>query len=73
MEQCVYSAVELLVVHFFQWSYQISFPELATVPLIRLRKFHEKTTTESLKRVVKRLMDQVLNKTLESVFCLIVR
>ncbi|PWA91244.1 nucleolar complex protein 2 [Artemisia annua] len=59
VEQCVYSAVELLVVHFFQWSYQISFPELATVPLIRLRKFHEKTTVESLKRVVKRLMDQV--------------
>ncbi|XP_024980378.1 nucleolar complex protein 2 homolog isoform X3 [Cynara cardunculus var. scolymus] len=59
MEQCVYSAVELLAVHFMQWSYHISFPELGTTSLIRLRKFHEKTSVESLRRVVKRLMDQV--------------
>ncbi|KAI3525069.1 hypothetical protein L1887_03740 [Cichorium endivia] len=59
LEQCVYSAIELLAVHFLQWSFHISFPELATISLIRLKKFYEKTTLESLKRVVKRLMDQV--------------
>ncbi|KAM0020229.1 putative nucleolar complex protein [Helianthus debilis subsp. tardiflorus] len=59
VEQCVNSAIELLVVHFFQWSYHISFPELAVIPLIRLKKFYERSTVESLKRVVKRLMDMV--------------
>ncbi|KAI3789708.1 hypothetical protein L2E82_02511 [Cichorium intybus] len=59
LEQCVYSAIELLSVHFLQWSFHISFPELATISLIRLKKFYEKTTLESLRRVVKRLMDQV--------------
>ncbi|KAJ0724763.1 putative nucleolar complex protein [Helianthus annuus] len=59
VEQCVNSAIELLVVHFFQWSYHISFPELAVIPLIRLKKFYERSTAESLKRVVKRLMDMV--------------
>nr|XP_043623983.1 nucleolar complex protein 2 homolog isoform X2 [Erigeron canadensis] len=59
MEQCVNSTVELLVAHFIQWSYHISFPEVASIPLIRIRKFHEDTAVESLKRVVKRLMDQV--------------
>ncbi|XVE99361.1 hypothetical protein REPUB_Repub03eG0191600 [Reevesia pubescens] len=34
------------------------FPELATIPLIRLRKFHETTTIESFRRVVKRFIDQ---------------
>ncbi|XP_059458653.1 protein REBELOTE [Corylus avellana] len=58
-EECVSSAIELLSVHFLQWSYHISFPELATIPLIRLRKFHETTTVESFKRVVKRFIDQV--------------
>lgn len=57
-EECVFSAVELLSVHFFQWTCHISFPELATTSLIRLRKFHEIATTESLRRVVKRLIDQ---------------
>lgn len=58
-QECVSSAIELLSVHFVQWSYHISFPELATIPLIRLRKFHETTTVESFKRVVKRFIDQV--------------
>ncbi|XP_043691122.1 nucleolar complex protein 2 homolog isoform X2 [Telopea speciosissima] len=58
-EVCILSAIELLSAHFAQWSYHISFPELATIPLIRLRKFHEKTIGESLRRPVKRLMDQV--------------
>ncbi|KAG5557136.1 hypothetical protein RHGRI_007416 [Rhododendron griersonianum] len=57
-EECVFSAVELLSVHFFQWTCHISFPELATTSLIRLRKFHEIATIESLRRVVKRLIDQ---------------
>ncbi|KAH7854952.1 hypothetical protein Vadar_019538 [Vaccinium darrowii] len=58
-DECVYSSIELLSVHFLQWSYHISFPELATISLIRLRKFHEIATTESLRRVVKRLIDQM--------------
>ncbi|XXG77452.1 hypothetical protein AAC387_Pa08g1599 [Persea americana] len=58
-EGCILSAMNLLSAHFAQWSYHISFPELATIPLIRLRIFHEKTTVESLKRLVKRLIDQV--------------
>lgn len=53
------SAIELLAVHFMQWSCHISFPELAVIPLIRLKKFYERSTVESLKRVVKRLMDMV--------------
>ena len=58
-DECVFSAIELLAVHFAQWSYHISFPDLATIPLICLRKFHELTTIESLRRVVKRFIDQV--------------
>uniref|UniRef100_A0A2P2KEF3 Uncharacterized protein MANES_10G043700 n=1 Tax=Rhizophora mucronata TaxID=61149 RepID=A0A2P2KEF3_RHIMU len=58
-EACVFSAIELLVAHFAQWSYHISFPELATVPLIRFRKFHETTTIEGFQRVAKRFIDQV--------------
>ncbi|XP_012086517.1 nucleolar complex protein 2 homolog isoform X2 [Jatropha curcas] len=58
-EECVLSAIELLAVHFAQWSYHISFPELATIPLIRLRKFHEITTTESFRNILKRFIDQV--------------
>ncbi|KAA8534342.1 hypothetical protein F0562_031831 [Nyssa sinensis] len=34
-------------------------PELATIPLMRLRKFQNITTSESLRRVVKRFIDQV--------------
>ncbi|KAL5569263.1 hypothetical protein UlMin_025838 [Ulmus minor] len=58
-EQCVLSTIELLSAHFAQWSYHISFPDLATIPLICLRKFHEIATIESFKRVVKRFIDQV--------------
>lgn len=58
-EECVFATVELLSAHFFQWSYHISFPELATVPVIRLKQFHDKSTVESLCRAVKRLLDQV--------------
>ncbi|KAG1348033.1 nucleolar complex protein 2 [Cocos nucifera] len=58
-EECVLSAVELLVAHFVQWSYHISFPEVATIPLILLKRFHEKTNVQSLHRLVKRLIDQV--------------
>ncbi|KAI3943552.1 hypothetical protein MKW92_024450, partial [Papaver armeniacum] len=58
-EECVLSVIELLSAHFAQWSYHISFPELAAIPLIRLRKLNEKTTVESLRRPVKRLIDMV--------------
>ncbi|KAI3458981.1 hypothetical protein Pfo_015644 [Paulownia fortunei] len=58
-DECFHSAVEQLSFHFAQWSYHISFPDLATIPLIRLRKIHEITTIESLRRIVKRLIDQV--------------
>ncbi|QCD93330.1 nucleolar complex protein 2 [Vigna unguiculata] len=58
-EECVLSAIELLSEHFAQWSYHISFPELATAPLIHLKKVFEKTSTESFRRVIKRFIDQV--------------
>lgn len=58
-EECVFSVIELLAMHFAQWSHDISFPELATISLISLRKFHETATVESLKRAVKRFVDQV--------------
>ncbi|XP_017236838.1 protein REBELOTE [Daucus carota subsp. sativus] len=57
--ECVFLVIEMLSVHFAQWSYHISFPDLATIPLIRLRKFYELTNVESVKRSVKRLIDQV--------------
>ncbi|KAI3960535.1 hypothetical protein MKW92_053623, partial [Papaver armeniacum] len=46
-EECVLSVIELLSAHFAHYS------------LIRLRKFNEKTTVESLRRPVKRLIDMV--------------
>ncbi|KAK9093626.1 hypothetical protein Syun_028537 [Stephania yunnanensis] len=58
-EELVLSAIDQLTVHLNQWSYHISFPELATIPLIRLRKFLERITAESLRRPVKRMIDQV--------------
>ncbi|XP_030930154.1 nucleolar complex protein 2 homolog [Quercus lobata] len=58
-EECVSSVIELLAEHFAQWSYHISFPELATIPLVRLKKFIEITSIESFRRVVKRFIDQV--------------
>ncbi|KAL6982357.1 hypothetical protein U1Q18_047282 [Sarracenia purpurea var. burkii] len=42
-----------------KWSYHISFPEVATIPLIFLRKFPEVATTENQRRMVKRLIDQM--------------
>ncbi|CAN8279446.1 unnamed protein product [Cochlearia groenlandica] len=58
-EQCIFSVIELLASHFAQWSFHISFPELATIPLMRLKKFIETTAMEGLKRVVKRFIEQV--------------
>ncbi|CAA0386580.1 unnamed protein product [Arabidopsis thaliana] len=58
-EQCIFSVIELLAVHFAQWSFHISFPDLATIPVMRLKKFHERSTMEGLKRVVKRFIEQV--------------
>ncbi|KAL2646691.1 hypothetical protein AAZX31_05G078700 [Glycine max] len=58
-EECVSSAIELLMEHFAKWSYHISFPELATAPLIQLKKVFERTSVESFKRVIKRFIDQV--------------
>ncbi|XP_014518009.1 nucleolar complex protein 2 homolog [Vigna radiata var. radiata] len=58
-EECVLSAIELLSEHFAQWSYHISFPELATAPLIHLKKVFEKISTENFRRVIKRFIDQV--------------
>ncbi|KAI3857490.1 hypothetical protein MKW92_035833 [Papaver armeniacum] len=59
LKKSVLSVIELLSAHFAQWSYHISFSELAASPLIRLRKFNEKTTVESLRRRAKRLIDMV--------------
>ncbi|KEH25665.1 putative nucleolar complex protein [Medicago truncatula] len=58
-EECVSSTIELLSEHFSQWSYHVSFPELATAPLVYLKKIVEKTSNESFKRVIKRFIDQV--------------
>ena len=61
-EECIHSAMELLLAHFAQWSYHVSFPEVATIPLILLKRFHGKTTLESLRRSVKRLIDKESSK-----------
>ncbi|WOK99549.1 nucleolar complex protein [Canna indica] len=58
-EASILLAIQLLSEHFSQWCYHVSFPELATIPLILLKRFYESTTLESLRRPVKRLMDQV--------------
>ncbi|CAN6339096.1 unnamed protein product [Urochloa humidicola] len=58
-EECVLSAIQVLSVHFAQWSYHVSFPEVATIPLILLKRLHEQTTIEALHRPLKRLIDQV--------------
>lgn len=59
VEECILSSIELLSAHFSQWSHNISFPELATIPLTQFKKFQATTTTENLKRLVKRFIDQV--------------
>ncbi|KAJ0246920.1 Noc2p family [Hirschfeldia incana] len=58
-EQCIFSVIELLATHFAQWSFHISFPELATISIMRLKKFNERSTMEGLKRMVKRFIEQV--------------
>ncbi|GFP95971.1 nucleolar complex protein 2 homolog [Phtheirospermum japonicum] len=58
-DECFHSAIEQLSLHFAQWSHHISFPDLATIPLIRLGKVHEVTNLESLRRILKRFIDQV--------------
>ncbi|GER51275.1 nucleolar complex protein 2 homolog [Striga asiatica] len=58
-DECFHLAVEQLSSHFAQWCYHISFPDLATIPLARLRKIHEIMTIESLRRTLKRFIDQV--------------
>lgn len=58
-QECIISAVELLSAHFAQWSYHITFPELSVIPLIRLKRFYSKTTVESHRHIVKRLIEQV--------------
>ncbi|URD96064.1 nucleolar complex protein 2 [Musa troglodytarum] len=62
-EESILTAIQLLSEHFSQWSYHISFPELATIPLILLKRFHENTTLESVRRTVKHLMDQAQQKS----------
>ncbi|KAH0866511.1 hypothetical protein HID58_083722 [Brassica napus] len=57
-EQCIFSVIEHLAVHFAQWSFHMSFPELAIIPIMRLNKFGERTTLEGLKLVVKRFIKQ---------------
>nr|CAB3462697.1 unnamed protein product [Digitaria exilis] len=58
-EECVLSAIQVLSAHFAQWSYHVSFPEIATIPLMLLKRLHEQTTIEVLHRPIKRLIDQV--------------
>ncbi|KAI0497605.1 hypothetical protein KFK09_020837 [Dendrobium nobile] len=58
-EECILSAIKLLSAHFSQWRYHISFPELATIPLVLFKRFHEKLSNEKLRRQVKRFIDQV--------------
>lgn len=58
-EQCILSAIEVMSAHFAQWSYHVSFPEVATIPLILLKRLHEQTTIDSLHRPLQRLIDQV--------------
>ncbi|KAF5729518.1 nucleolar complex protein 2 isoform X2 [Tripterygium wilfordii] len=49
----------LMATHLAKWSYHISFPELATIMVLRLRKFDEMTDSERFRRVVKRFIDLV--------------
>ncbi|KAF3783571.1 Nucleolar complex protein [Nymphaea thermarum] len=58
-EECVRSAVTTLAEHFSQWSYHISFPELALFPLMSFRKFLQMRSSENLRHLVKPFVDQV--------------
>ncbi|WZZ61468.1 hypothetical protein YC2023_061575 [Brassica napus] len=51
-EQCIFSVIEHLAGHFAQWSFHMSFPELAIIPIMRLNKFGERITLEGLKLVL---------------------
>ncbi|XP_068654554.1 protein REBELOTE isoform X2 [Aristolochia californica] len=57
--ECLFSAIEMLAAHFAQWSYHISFPEIATIPLIRLKQIQQNTIVDSLRRSIQCLVDQV--------------
>lgn len=64
---CFHTAVEQLALHFAQWCNHIAFPDLATISLIRLRKVYEITTIESSRRMLRRLIEQVLILALQLV------
>ncbi|PWZ23492.1 Nucleolar complex protein 2 [Zea mays] len=65
-EECILSAIQILSAHFAQWSYHVSFPEVATIPLVLLKRLHEQTTVESLRHPIKCLIDQVPKNLLKS-------
>lgn len=67
-EECILSAIQVLSAHFAQWSYHVSLPEVATIPLFLLKRLHEQITVESLRRPIKRLIDQVSTQS-EIPFC----
>jgi len=52
--------VEQLVEHLTLWSYSVAFPELAFIPVVRLRQFKKETKVDRFRRQVKQLIDQVL-------------
>jgi len=55
----VCSAIQVLSAHFAQWSYHVSFQEVATIPLILLKKLHEQTPIESIHHLIIRFLDKV--------------
>lgn len=58
-EECVSSVVEQLAEHLTLWSYSVAFPELAFIPIVRLRQFKKETKVDRFRRQVKQLIDQV--------------
>ncbi|KAG9159146.1 hypothetical protein Leryth_024890 [Lithospermum erythrorhizon] len=58
-EECLFSTIGLTIKTLAQWSFHISFPELATIPLTSLRKFHDSTSVDGMRRMVKRFIEQV--------------
>eukprot|EP00249_Psilotum_nudum_P022093 c28368_g1_i1 orf=229-2787(+) len=58
-DECVLGVIEQLVGHLAQWSYAIAFPELALVPLLRLRRFLKETKVDRFYRQIKQLIDQI--------------
>eukprot|EP00252_Welwitschia_mirabilis_P010252 TRINITY_DN23432_c0_g1_i1.p1 TRINITY_DN23432_c0_g1~~TRINITY_DN23432_c0_g1_i1.p1 ORF type:complete len:802 (+),score=168.31 TRINITY_DN23432_c0_g1_i1:173-2578(+) len=57
--ECVYSVLDLLTEHLAQWGYHVAFPDLAFPILIRLQRFHERTSIDKFQRQVKQLIDQI--------------